>query len=174
MQCKNNAPVGRCGTGLSRFQDSDRVVGKSAVLGFGSYHVVTPVNPAECAEFFPCPTSRWNGVVLGQSSAGVKEAGGRLGISGEIGGESPSAAQAGIDSDGFMRGLKIPCSLRCYSAARLSSASAAKARPGSSTPATSRRLRGRDFPVRTPRPRSISTWRIRLPRPSLSFFMAFE
>jgi hypothetical protein len=66
-----------------------------------------------------------------------------------------------------------PRSRRHYSASALSSASVANASPGSSSaPAASSRFRGRDLPVRTPRPLSNSTWRIRLPRPSLSFFMA--
>lgn len=61
---------------------------------------------------------------------------------------------------------------RSYSAPPLSSAWAASASPGSSTPAVSSRLRGKDFPGRTPKPFSISTWRTRFPRPSLSFFIA--
>jgi hypothetical protein len=39
---------------------------------------------------------------------GLKQATEKLGVEGENGGESPSAAKAGIDSEGFMRGLKPP------------------------------------------------------------------
>lgn len=54
-----------------------------------------------------------------------------------------------------------------------SAASAASARPDSSTAAASSRLGGNDFVVLIPSCLSISTWRTRLPRPSLSFFIAF-
>jgi hypothetical protein len=40
--------------------------------------------------------------------SGAKQAAEKVGVVGENDGESPSAAKAGIDSEGFMRGLKTP------------------------------------------------------------------
>ena len=60
---------------------------------------------------------RPEGPAILRSFRGVKEAAEKLKYLGEIGGEDVSAAKAGVDSPGFMRGLKPPPpSVRGFSA----------------------------------------------------------
>ena len=83
--------------------------------------------------------------------------------------------EAFAESGRLARFAALRACQRCQpSASADSAASAASASPGSSASAASSKFLGSDFVVRTPRPLSISTWRTRFPRPSLSFFIALE
>jgi len=84
----------------------------------------------------------------------------------------PQVLQLEADAHDFLSLQHFDSRTAYYSASLLSSASAASARPGSSTSAASSRLRGTDFAVLIPSRLSISTWRIRLPGPIVSLLFA--